>query len=179
MSDSAMYRLINPYIEGEAVQVVRASSPFSAGTKIYENFSKYTTNTMDKFHMTVQNIETGELSHFQVKEKKKRKNGKEIVEFDMKMIKDALPEETEEELIKIVSNMDKQKGGFDWRTEDFSDDIMDEYKCRRLIDRFTYFYLPYVKMVGMSPNDYEHLFMPVFVYPIAPVMVARFDLFRR
>lgn len=174
MVESSMYRLINPYIEGSASQIVKSKNAFSAGKKLYDNLSSYTSNSMDKFHMTIQNLETGKLNHFEISENKPDDNSNDI-EFKIKMLNDSLPKDTEKELVKKVTEMDKQTGGY---SDSDSDSSAYDYNCNNLINKFTYFYLPYTKFVGLSRNDYPNLFMPVFVYPIAPVSVVRFDLFR-
>lgn len=173
MAESSMYRLINPYINGTVNKPITAKNAFSAGKQCYTNLSSYITNPMDKFYITIENMKTGKLTNFEISERKDDDSGD--IEFKLKMFKENLPENIEKELLKKVNELDTQGGGY-FDSDSDSESSLYEYDCRDLINKYTYFYLPYTKYVNLSKNDYPHLFMPVFVYPIAPVTVVRFDL---
>ena len=183
MSSKNAYRLINPYIEGTMDTTVRASNSFSAGKKIYNTLSKYFTNHVNNFYMTVQNIETKELSHFKIDEKM---GGNGTVDYNLVKIEDSFSPEVDKKLIGTVEKIEKQTGG------GFFDDIDDsptesstenDYFLRmpqQPITRFVYFHLPYyrLKYVTVPVIEQTRLFMPMFGLPINPTMEIRFDVFK-
>ena len=187
MSESYMYRVVNPYIEGSLEKVYRASNSFKAGKKAYKEISKYFTNSVSSFNMALQNVETKELSHFQITEKR---NDDNEVDFDMVQLEaGALPEAVSKKLVESVARMEKQAGGRKHRHHDSDSDSSDssdsdsesDYYRRKStllpITNFVYYYLPYVKYQNISPNDYK-LFMPTFTWPISPSVEIRLDLYK-
>lgn len=188
MPEKDAYRLINPYIEGSFNTVVHASNSFSGGKKIYKNLSSFFKNQVDNFYMTIQNIETKDLSHFVVNEK----NGKDgaigyvITKFDGKMSPDL-----EKKLLNTIDKTSKQSGGKHRRHRLLDDDSSSDsssssddtnyFRFRpQPITRFTYFYLPYYKlnMVGLSPIDMARFYLPIFSFPVNPSIEVRFDFYR-
>jgi len=193
MSVKNTYRLINPYIEGSLDTLVRAKNSFSAGKHLYNNVSKYFTNHVENFTMAIQNVETKDVTHFNISERRRKNNA---VDYDIIKLNDALPSTVEESLLKKIDEMDKQVGGRKKDDESHSSSSSSEsdtdffYKNNTYlqpISRFTYFSLPYiyheVDFIGININDYmsmsnetyKSLFMPVFCWPISPVVHVRLD----
>lgn len=186
MSSKNAYRLINPYIEGSLDTVVRASNSFSAGKKLYKTISDYFTNQVDDFYMTVQNVESKELSHFKIGEVR-GENG--MVDFKLAKLDDRFAPDLEKKLLSNVDKMSKQSGGRHRHRHQRDDDTTTESSSEdsdylkipiQPISKFVYFYLPYYKLnaVGMSPLDTSRIFMPMFSLPINPSLEIRFDLYR-
>lgn len=182
------YRLINPYIEGSMDTVVLARNSFNAGKKLYDTISNFFTNSVDNFYMTVQNVETNELTHFKIGEKRSE-NG--TVDFNLVRLEEKFSPELEKSLVNNVDKLSKQSGGRhrhhhhddddDTTTSDSSSEENDFFKFQmQPITRFTYFYLPYYKLnlVALSPLDTSRIFMPMFSLPINPSLEIRFDLYK-
>lgn len=179
MATKNTYQLTNPYIEGSVNVVVRASNPFNGGKKLYNNVSKFFTNHVDDFYMTIQNAETKNLTHFQINEKK-GSNGS--VDFNLVKLDNNFGPELEKKLITSVTKLSKQTGG-KYKSDDSSDstssDESDYYKIpAQPITRLVYYYLPYYELIGLSPIDASRLFLPMFSLPINPSLEIRFDLYR-
>lgn len=188
MSAKNAYLLINPYIEGSLDTVVRARNSFSAGKKIYNTISNYFTNQVDNFYMTIQNLETKELTHFKIGEKR-GENG--IVDFNLVKLDEKFSPELEKKLINSIEKLGKQSGGKhhhkkedDTSSSSSSSSSSDEKNYYRFpvqpISRFVYFYLPYYKLniVGLSAIDISRIFLPMFSLPINPSLELRFDLYK-
>lgn len=184
MSTKNAYQLINPYIEGSLNTVVRASNSFNAGKKLYNNISTYFTNQVDDFYMTVQNVETKDLTHFKIGERR-GENG--TVDFDLVKLDDTFNPDIDKKLITAVEKLRKQSGGkhrYDDSSSSESSSDLDDYDYFRYavqpINKFTYFYLPYYKlnMVGLSALDRSRIFMPMFSLPINPSLEIRFDIYK-
>jgi len=191
MSTKNAYRLINPYIEGPLLDsVVRASNSFSAGKKLYNTMSNFFTNHLNNFYMTVQNLETKDLTHFRIDE---QRGGDETVDFKLVKLEKNFNPDLEKKLINSVEKLGKQTGGKHKRhhkddddddessTSDSSSDDNNYYRLPvQPISRFVYFYLPYYKLnfVGLNPLDASRIFLPMFGLPINPSLEIRFDLYR-
>lgn len=185
-SSKNTYRLINPYINGSLDTVVHASNSFSGGKKIYNAISNYFTNHVNDFNMTIQNVETKDLSHFKIEEER-GKNG--AVDFNLVKLEQNFSPDLERKLVSTVDKISKQSGGRHDRRADDSDstdslsttesDDFFRYQIQP-ITQFTYFYLPYYKLnfVGMSPIDISRIYMPMFNLPINPSLEIRFDLYK-
>lgn len=176
------YRLINPYIEGSMDTVVKSSNSFNAGKKLYNNLSNYFSNRVDDFYMTIQNLESKNLTHFTIGEKSK-KGG--MVDFNLVKLDNNFEKDIENKLINQVDKLNKQSGGKhkdDSSTTDSSSSD-DEYYYKNSsqpINRFIYYYLPYyqLKTVGLSPIDASRLYLPMFGLPINPSLEIRFDIYK-
>ena len=182
MSTKNAYRLINPYIEGSIDTMVRARNSFSAGKKLYNTISNYFTNHVEDFYMTIQNVETKELTHFKVGEKK---GANDTVDFNLVKIEDSFAPELDKKLISNVEKLEKQSGGRKHHKDDSesSTTTSSEYYYSipiQPITRFVYFSLPYYKLniAGLTPLDASRLFLPMFSLPINPTLEIRFDLYR-
>ena len=186
MSKKNTYRLINPYIEGSLNTIVHAKNAFSAGKKIYNQLSDYFTNHVENFNMTIMNVETKDLTHYNIKEK--RAGGS--IDFFVDMLANNLPKKTESELINHIVKIEKQSGGKKHRhykdddssdTSDTSDSdsYLSPYNYYNVlpITKFVYFHLPYYKLVNVSPIDYNRLFLPIFSLPLSPTVEIKFDLY--
>lgn len=187
-SNKQTYRLINPLIEGTVSPVVKASNSFNGGKKMYNRISDFFTNKVDNFYMTIQNVVTGDLTHFKINERK-GENG--IVDFNLTKIEGNFDPELEN---KLVSNVDKilkqdQTGGrhhkhrYDDDSSSSSSDSSssdNDYRGYPVqpINRFIYFYLPYYKLIGLNPLDARRIFLPMFGLPINPSLEIRFDLYK-
>jgi hypothetical protein len=176
------YRLINPHIEGSIDTVVHASNSFSAGKKMYNNISKYFTNHLSDFYMTLQNVENKNLSHFKITEKR-GKNG--AVDYKMIKMSESFDPDTEEKIVETIDNISNQSAGkknsSDSSSSSSSDESSDFFHYQvQPITRFVYYYLPYYKLnfVGMSPADINRVYVPMFNFPINPTMEIRFDLYQ-
>lgn len=179
------YRLVNPFIEGSVDTVVNARNPFNAGKKIYNTLSKYFTNHVENFYMTLQNLETQEFSHFRVNEKRGSDN---TVDFNMVKIDDSFSPEINKKLAKQVAILEKQSGGGHHHRHHDSESCScssssEEYYYPipiQPISRFVYFYLPYAKLkiVGLNPLDRARLFMPMFSLPINPTLEINLDIYK-
>jgi hypothetical protein len=183
MSRKNAYRLLNPYVEGSIDTVVRAKNSFNAGKKLYNTISNFFTNHVEDFYMTVQNVETKELTHFRINEKR-TENG--TVDYNLVKLEEKFSPELEKKLVSNVEQLEKQTGGKHKHDEDdsssdssSSDDFLDDYPLQP-IRRFTYFYMPYYKlnMVGLSPLDAARIFVPMFSLPINPSLEIRMDLYK-
>lgn len=189
MSNKNAYRLINPYIEGSLETVVRARNSFSAGKKIYNNLSAHFTNHVKDFYMTIQNVETKDLTNFRIDEKRGKNN---IVDFNLVKLENALPAEMETKLIDHIEKMEKQSGGKrhhhkkDDSTSDSCSSTLSEsdYNYYKIplqpITKFIYYWLPYYKLnlTNLSPIDANRLFLPMFNLPINPTLELRFDIYK-
>lgn len=177
MSAKNSYRLINPYIEGSLDTVVSASNSFSAGKKIYNSISKFFTNHLDNFYMTVQNVETKDLSHFKINEKR---GDSGMVDYKLVKIDASFDPDIERNLTEKVDKLSQSGGRYedDSPTESSTESDYFKYPAQP-ITRFVYFYLPYykLKVVGLSPLDYRRLFVPMFSFPINPTLEVRFDFY--
>ena len=186
MSSKNAYRLINPYIEGSVDTVVRSRNSFNAGKKLYNTISNYFTNQVDDFYMTIQNVETKDLTHFKIGEK--RSDGG-TVDFNLIKLDERFPQDIEKKLINSVDKLSKQSGGrrhkhYNDDDDDTSTESSDSDNYYRFpvqpISKFVYFYMPYYKLniIGLSPLDASRLFLPMFSLPINPSLEIRFDLYR-
>jgi hypothetical protein len=191
MSKKNTYRLINPYIEGSINRIVHAKNAYSAGKKIYNELSEYFTNHIENFNMTIMNVETKDLTHYNIREQ--RKGDLNEIEFAVNMLSNNLPKKTESELVENIIKMEKQSGGKKkhYRKDDSSDssDSSDSdssfessyasnYYNVLPITKFVYFHLPYYKLINISPIDYNRLFLPIFTLPLSPSVEVRFDLYK-
>jgi len=186
------YRLINPYIEGSMNTLVNAKNSFSAGKHLYNTISKFFTNHVEGFNIAIQNISSKDITHFRISERRGSQDSN-AVDFDMvKLPEETLPKEINDKLLTKIDKMDKQVGGGKHRKHDSdsttssSSSSDDDYYYRnnayvQPITRFTYFNLPYMyntKFIGLNAYDYNSLFMPVFSWPISPVVEIKMDFFR-
>lgn len=183
MPEKNAYRLLNPYIEGTIDTVVRAKNSFNAGKKLYNNISTYFTNHLEDFYMTIQNMETKELTHFRISEKRSD-NG--MVDFNLVRLENNFNPELEKKLINSVENLTKQSGGkhkYDDEDDDESETTTDDDYYLKIpitpIRRFIYFYLPYYKLnfIGLSALDRSRFYVPMFSLPINPSLEIRMDLY--
>lgn len=186
MTTKNAYRLINPYMEGSIDTVIRARNSFSAGKKIYNTISNYFTNHLDDFYMTIQNVETKELSHFKIGEK--RSNDKSMVDYTIIKMDKQFPNELENKLIDNIAKLEKQQGGKHKNEDDSSsssssssDSDSDHWNIPvQPVSKFIYFYLPYYKLhaYGITPLDAARIFLPTFGLAVNPSMEIRFDLYK-
>lgn len=139
MSRKNAYRLLNPYIEGSIDTVVRAKNSFNAGKKLYNTISNFFTNHVEDFYMTVQNVETKELSHFRINENRTN-NG--TVDYDLVKLEEKFSPELEKKLVNNVDQIVKQSGGKHRYNDDddesssdssSSDDLFDDYPLQPIL----------------------------------------------
>jgi len=191
MSSKNAYRLVNPHIEGSLETVVRAKNSFSAGKKLYNSISNFFTNHVDNFYMTIQNVETKDLTHFKINEKRDSEGN---VDFKLIKIDESFDPETNKKIISTIEKVDAQSGGKhrhkhkhhrdrdqDSSSSSSSSSSEDYFRIPiQPISRFVYFSLPYYKLQlnGLTPIDVSRLFMPMFSLPINPSLEIRFDLYK-
>lgn len=187
MSVKNAYRLMNPYIEGSLDTVIRAKNSFSAGKKLYSAISNYFTNHVDNFYMTVQNVETNDLTHFRISEKR---DDEGTVDFKIIKLDEKFDSDTNKKIITGIEKMTRQEGGKrhrslikdnDSSSSSSSSSDSDYFKFPvQPISKFIYFYLPYYKLrvSGLSPIDASRLYLPMFSLPINPSLEIRFDLYK-
>jgi hypothetical protein len=145
--------------------------------------------------MTIQNIDTNELTHFMSSEGTVNpKNG--YVDYEISGIKGGFSDDFNAKLIKLVTDLDKQDqaGGKKHRRDDDDDSSSssDSDSDDRVsygtpiqpspfqpITRFVYFHLPYYKLyaVGMNQIDVSRIYLPMFSLPINPTLEIRLDLY--
>ena len=186
------YRLINPYVEGSIDTITRSSNAFGAGKKLYNTISNYFTNHVEDFYMTIQNLETKNLTHFKINEKRSKGNN---VDFNLSKIEGQFPSDINNKLISSVDKLEKQSGGKKHKhhkdksttsvssSSSSSSSSSDDYYLKiplLPISRFTYFYLPYYKLNvgGLNPIDISRIYMPMFSLPINPTLEVRFDIYK-
>jgi hypothetical protein len=172
------YRLINPYIEGDVDTMVRAKDSYSAGKKIYKNISKHFTNSVDNFNMTVQDVDSKGLTHYNVSEKM-GKDG--LVDYNLTRLSSNFPSATESKLIKQVNKLEGQSGGkrrhhrrYDDSSSSSSSSDDGNYLSFKIpyapITKFIYHSLPYytLEVNNVSPIDSSRFFLPTFSFPVNP-----------
>ncbi len=131
--------------------------------------------------MTIQNLESKELSHFRINEKKDKDN---VIDFHLVRHDGNLPNDIEKKLVSSIDKLEKQQGGKkihkkskdDTEDDSSSDSDSSEENDYYLkfpilpINRFVYYYLPYhkFKVVGMNPLEVSKLYVPMFSFPINP-----------
>lgn len=185
-SSKNTYRLINPYIEGSLDTVVHASNSFSGGKKLYNSISNFFTNHVNDFYMTIQNVETKNLSHFKINEDR-GKNG--AVDFQLTKLDKTFSPDIEDKLLDTIDKLGNQSAGKhkNNRSESTSssasssDESSDFFKYQvQPITRFVYFYMPYYRLnlVGLNPLDISRMYVPMFNFPINPSLEIRFDLYK-
>ncbi len=183
MSTKNTYRLINPYIEGSARTIVQSRNSFNAGKKIYNNISSFFSNNVDNFFMSIQNVQTGGLSHFMTREKRDN-NG--VVKYKLTKFEKDFDDAFARVLVKTVDKINKQSGGkkkYKFPDSDSSSsdsDSDDEYRYPlQPISRFTYFVLPYHTLMPLNMNivDTGCVYVPMFNFPVNPSLEIRFDLY--
>lgn len=187
MGEKNVYHLINPYIEGSVDTVVKSKNSYSAGKRLYNNISKYFTNHVEDFYMTIQNVQTNELTHFKIGEKKEGNNDVNV-NFTLLRINDNFAPDVEQKLVSYVKKLERQAGGKKHRHHDdspsettVSSSESDYYKVPVWpITRFVYFRMPYykLKIIGLSPIDSSRLFFPMFSLPINPTFEFNFDIYK-
>ena len=74
MSNS--YVLVNPYIQGEFKNTIKANNSVEAGREFYKGLSEHFNNAVPKFYFTIQKGGSGKgkYYHFKVKEQRKKNN---------------------------------------------------------------------------------------------------------
>lgn len=182
MSNKNTYRLINPYIEGSIDTISHDKNPYNAGKKFYNKLSEYFTNHVEDFYMSVMNVETKNMTHYHIQEKR---DG-DSVYFYMKILPEKFPAETEKKLITEINKIKKQSGGKHHHrrhsddssdSSDSSSSSDDNYYSMLPITRFTYFNLPYYNLINYDATVCQRLFLPTFSLPLTPSVEIRFDLF--
>jgi hypothetical protein len=182
------YQLINPIIKGSLNTVVDARNSFNAGKKMYKMLSRYFTNHVKDFYMTLQRVGTDQLSHFKINEKMNIEGGAKTVNFELVKLDNHFPDKVEKEMIKNASSL---SGGRHHSSSSDSSDSSDSSSSSdevyQPIKNFTYWALPYsqlympktkIKINGLNPLDTARLFMPMFSMPINPTLEVRVDLYK-
>lgn len=188
-SSKNRYILVNPYIEGSFNKMVQASNSFRGGKKIYKNVSKFFTNSLKELHMSIQNVQTKELSHFKINEVHLQTGGiqfnvEKLIESDF--IGDI--KEFDNDLTKQLDLLEKdalerkeltQTGGNNSESStDSSSESEAESKPIPIImpiTRYTYFPFPPTRIRNIC--GFNCLYTPSFRMPIAPSVEVKLDLY--
>ena len=72
MSNS--YVLVNPYVQGEFKNSIKAKNSIEAGREFYKALSEHFNNAVPKFYFTIQKGGSGKGKHYHFKVKEQRKN---------------------------------------------------------------------------------------------------------
>lgn len=195
MGSKFTYRLINPYVTGSLNNVVRSGDSFRAGKKFYKNLSNYFTNKVDEFYMTIQNIETGKLSHIKVNEDVKNTSSDPlVVDFNIERINNDFSPDLEKKIIEKYNELNNQNGGKRHHKRRHSNNSSDSSSDSSSSDTssssdeslvfpissYKYFLLPYTNLIktsGLSPMDYSRIFVPTFSFMVNPSIEIIYDIY--
>jgi hypothetical protein len=105
---SNIYKLVNPYIQGDMKTSVKSKNSVTAAKSFYKSLSEHFNNNIPKFYFTIQKggSGTGKYYHFLVKEVKVD----EEVKFN---IEPYTPETSELNIKKFESNLSTFKNKFE------------------------------------------------------------------
>lgn len=184
MMSKKTYILVNPYIEGSLNKLVKAKNSFSAAKHLYQKMSNLFSNHVENFNFAIQNIETKDITHYNIHEKAKRHGTG--VNYDLRQIPiEVIPEGINKTLIKKFDDMESEQNGGKHIDDNSSISSSEsEYYHNDIyiqqIVKFTYFCIPYIevtpiKLVGLNINDFKSLFMPTFNLPVIPIIEIRID----
>lgn len=175
-----MFHLINPVIVGDFQTHFTGVSPLDAAKIFWKKFSGLIVNDVPQMCFTLRE-NSGILHHFSVKETITTGN---ITDYSITPIKLALAEnavialnETYDKMLKQIGGKKKRYDTDDSTTDDSSSDSDDELvskfnkiknKLRRNQPIMYYHYIP-------SIYNVSNLYIPTFVYPIAPYVEIGFS----
>lgn len=174
--------MLNPKVEGTVQKIVTASNSGRASKKLYHNLAAYFTNHMNRFNMTVHNLETKQNTHFLVEEEK---DDDDKVNFKITRLEGTFPKDVEDAIIEAATSesVKKQKGGKKKKKDcssdsdsDSSSSSDDEYYARPRynmpISTYTYYNLPYVTLypAELVTVNYAVSSIPMFNLPINPTV---------
>jgi len=163
---STQYKLINPYIKGTFDSDFSGNTPDKAALKCWNALSKHFANNVPKFGFTLQNVQTGGMSHYTVKEDRDRGEVKYTIKKAQVEDKD---EKILERQIEDIKN-DKMKGGkrkhrrhSNDNDDDDSSSSSDYYKYNK------YSYKYPISWFWYNPQLYRYpsVFIPSFNIPSA------------
>lgn len=170
------YRLINPKIEGSFDTTVSAKNSFRAGKKMYSNLSTLFTNHVQSFNMTLQNVDTGENTHFNIEEHVK---GDGTVNYELRRLEGNFPDEIEETLSEVADGIEQTGGKRKRRKYDSDSDSSssssssdyDRYPVQP-VTKYVYYSLPYhyLWQEQLAPIIETRTFVPLFSFPINPTV---------
>jgi hypothetical protein len=105
---SNMYKLVNPYIQGDMKTSLKAKNSVTAAKALYKNLSEHFNNNIPKFYFTIQKggSGTGKYYHFVVKEVKED----DEVKFNIEAYS---PDGSELPVKKFESNLKEFKNKFE------------------------------------------------------------------
>lgn len=185
MATKNTYQLINPYVEGTVPTVVQARNSFSAGKKLYTSLSNHFTNHLEKFYMTIKNVETNDLTHFKVDE---IRNSNGLVNFNLTNLDSNFSDEIEKKISSTINQMSKQSGGGILDDDDDSDSDSSSslspseyYVPSQPITKYVYYHLPYYRLdlVGFPKYEVDRIFVPTFSLPINPCIEINMKLYQK
>lgn len=182
------YQLINPVFSGKMDTVVRSRNSFNASKKLYKSISKYVNNHVDSFYMTVMNVVSGSLSHYEVNEDQ---HGGSI-KYTITKLPGNFSKDTEKKFINetknILSGTIDGGGGLNISDllNDSSDSSSSDSEYHNIsnviypINRIVYFPMPYYKLAtyGISKLDRRRFSLPMFSFPSNPTLEIRLDFYK-
>jgi hypothetical protein len=183
-SSKNTYRLVNPYIEGSFNKITHAKSTLSGGKKFYSSLSNFFSSPVREHFISIQNVQTKELTHFRINEKKMKNNKVEwtISILNNDQIKGG---NSDSDLIQQIDSLEKknQKGGDNDQSDsessesNSSSDSELEQNIRPIkyispIKRYIYFPLPFQQRLC----KFNCLYVPTFSLPVPPTVEIRLDL---
>lgn len=164
---SKTFKLVNPYVKGDFDNQFKASTSLSAAKKCWTELSQYFSNNIPKFAFTIQETQSGGLSHFVVNETK------EDEEVDFKIKEVTMHKKNEKLLKEKLKNIEEEgmSGGKRCshckdNCDDDSDEIDHFYKS---IKGFHNYGMPfYWFWYAPTPYRTSSCFIPSFTMPISP-----------
>ncbi len=179
MDGKHTYQLVNPKIYGEiADQVFRCKTSGQAAINFHKHISEHTTGHIPMYFISIINVDTGRLRHFMITEKRNNNDCTYCIE----QLEGSLSKDMENRLIKLSIGGKAMIGGnpLDDSSSSSSSSFDDEYseKLYLPISRYVYYNLPYYKLVGVSRNDLNKIFVPVFGAFHPPTVEINFEIYR-
>ncbi len=138
--------------------------------------------------MTVENVVTGSLTHFRIKEKSLQDGG---IDLKLQKIEGNFDSKIENKLKENVEKITKSEDGVqEGGKHDYDDSSSDsdssssdyddfsDYRITLPVNKFIYFYLPYYKLINITPTLPQRFFFPTFNLNTNPTLEIRFDVYQ-
>lgn len=178
MTDNNFF-LVNPRTVGDKHFSSSNTDPNAAAKDIYSALSKYFTNKVDTFFMSVYDTKNKKLRHFIVKEDT-LDNGN--IGYNVNALDGSFKPEVEEKLVSISEHTGgRHHSSSSSDSSDSSDSESTTYmlsKYTQPISKFIYYYLPYYKLLDVTIERPYNIFVPTFNFPVNPTVEFKFDIFR-
>jgi hypothetical protein len=166
------YKLINPSVQGNIKNTVRADEPIDAAKQVWSNLSKYFTNDVPAFAFTIENQSGGDLYHFKVEETKHKNEAS----FKIEMIDSKLKSGDMKKFKKRVDELPAMKGGKhhhkkedDSSSSDSSSEGFDALTMYKKFSKRNNSLLPITYWwYDPSPYGLSSVYIPTFIAPVQP-----------